>query len=195
MRPDPAAHSPCLARPERRIQHPELAGSGQAAGTRMLLRTGAKIGDWIYVTGKLGGSIAGHHFNFEPRLAEGSWLAARAETRAMIDLSDGLAKDLPALTPENAEPAITANDVPLSRDAIRLAKKSGRTSLAHALSDGEDYELLFVVGKNSDRTAFERAWRRRFKTSLTCLGRFVRQGERPTGTIDLGDYHGYEHLR
>jgi len=167
---------------------------GEAAGPRMLLRTGAKIGDWIYVTGKLGGSIAGHHFDFEPRLAEGAWLTAQAETRAMIDLSDGVAKDLPALTPATAEPSITASDVPISRDAVRLAKKSGRTPLSHALSDGEDYELLFVVGKNADRAAFETAWHRRFKIPLTCLGRFVRRGERPTGTIDLGDYHGYEHL-
>jgi len=168
---------------------------GQAAGERMLLRTGAKIGDWIYVTGKLGGSIAGHHFKFEPRLAAGAWLASRPEVRAMIDLSDGMAKDLPAITPENAEPSINPNDVPVSRDALRLAKKSSRTALSHALSDGEDYELLFAVGKATDRTAFERAWPRRFKTSLTCLGRFVKKGERPTGTIDLSDYHGYEHLR
>jgi thiamine-monophosphate kinase len=168
---------------------------GQAAGERMLLRTGAKIGDWIYVTGKLGGSIAGHHFKFEPRLAAGAWLAGRSEVRAMIDLSDGLAKDLPAITPDNAEPSISPNDVPVSRDAFRLAKKSSRTALSHALSDGEDYELLFAVGKATDRAAFESAWPRRFKTSLTCLGRFVRTGERPTGTIDLSDYHGYEHLR
>jgi thiamine-monophosphate kinase len=168
---------------------------GQAAGARLLLRTGAKIGDWIYVTGKLGGSIAGHHYSFEPRLAEGAWLGTRAETRALIDLSDSLAKDLPALTPANAEPSITATTVPISRDAIRLAKKSGRTPLAHALSDGEDYELLFVVNKNTDCDAFERAWNRRFKTQLTCLGRFVRRGQRPAGTIDLSAYHGYEHLR
>ena len=168
---------------------------GQATGPRLLLRTGGKIGDWIYTTGKLGGSLTSHHFEFAPRLAEGSWLAARAETRAMIDLSDGLAKDLPTLTPANAEPFITASDVPISRDATRLAKKSGRTPLAHALSDGEDYELLFVVAKNADRSALELAWRRRFKTPLFCLGRFVRRGERPAGSVDLADYHGYEHLR
>jgi thiamine-monophosphate kinase len=168
---------------------------GQATGPHMLLRTGAKVGDWIYVTGKLGGSIAGHHFSFKPRLNEGAWLAARAETRAMIDLSDGLAKDLRALTPVKTEPSITANTVPVSRAAIGLSKKSGRNPLTHALSDGEDYELLFVVGKNADRPAFERAWRRRFKTLLTCLGRFVRLGQRPTNTIDLSQFHGYEHLR
>ena len=168
---------------------------GQAAGPRLLLRTGGKIGDWIYTTGKLGGSLVSHHFEFAPRLAEGAWLAARAETRAMIDLSDGLAKDLPALTPANAEPSITASDIPINRDVARLARISGRTPLAHALGDGEDYELLFLVAKNADRAAFELAWRRRFRTPLFCLGRFVRRGERPTGTIDLADYHGYEHLR
>lgn len=168
---------------------------GQATGPRMLLRTGAKAGDWIYVTGKLGGSIAGHHFSFKPRLAEGAWLAARAETRAMIDLSDGLAKDLHPLTPTKAEPAITPKAIPISRDALLLAKSSGRTPLAHALSDGEDYELLFVVGKNADRPAFERAWRQRFRTRLTCLGRFVPRGLRPPEAINLGQFHGYEHLR
>ncbi len=168
---------------------------GQATGPRLLLRTGAKPGDWIYVTGKLGGSIASHHFRFQPRLAEGSWLAARKETRAMIDLSDGLAKDLRALTPAKTEPALFANAVPISRDALRLARTSGRTPLAHALSDGEDYELLFIVAKNADRVAFEHDWKRRFKTPLSCLGHFVRTGQRPADTIDLSQFHGYEHLR
>ena len=168
---------------------------GQAAGPRLLLRTGAKIGDWIYVTGSLGGSITGHHFSFHPRLAEGAWLAARAEPRAMMDLSDGLAKDLHALTPENAEPAITPASIPVSRAANRLAKETHRTPLNHALSDGEDYELLFIVGQHIERTAFERAWHRRFTIPLTCLGRFVRHGQRPIGTIDWRTYHGYEHLR
>lgn len=168
---------------------------GQATGPRMLLRTGAEIGDWIYVTGKLGGSIAGHHFSFKPRLAEGAWLAARAETRAMIDLSDGLAKDLRALTPQKAEPSIIAKFVPISQDAVRLAGKSRRTPLAHALSDGEDYELLFVVSQNANHCAFERAWHKRFKTPLTCLGHFVKLGQRTADTIELGKFHGYEHLR
>jgi len=168
---------------------------GHSAGTRLLLRTGAKIGDWIYVTGPLGGSISGHHYTFQPRLKEGAWLAARDETRAMLDVSDGLAKDLRALTPAQTEPSLTAEAVPVSRAALRLAKKSGRTPLAHAFSDGEDYELLFAVAKNADRSAFERAWLRRFRTPLACLGRFVQLGHRATGTIDLSDFHGYEHLR
>ena len=51
------------------------------------------------------------------------------------------------------------------------------------------------MGKATDRAAFESAWPRRFKTPLTCLGRFVKKGVRPTGTIDLCDFNGYEHLR
>jgi len=168
---------------------------GEAVGSRMLFRKGARIGDWIYVTGQLGGSLAGHHFKFKPRLAEGAWLAALKETRSLIDVSDGPAKDLRALTPDGAEPALYPAALPISRDAHRLAKKSGRTPLDHALSDGEDYELLFTVAKSADLAAFERAWRQRFKTPLACLGRFVRLGQRPTATIDLSQYHGYEHLR
>lgn len=168
---------------------------GQATGSRLLLRKGARIGDWIYVTGTLGGSLAGHHFKFTPRLAEGAWLAARAETRSLIDVSDGVAKDLRALTPEGAEPALDPPALPVSPAARALAKTTGRTPLAHALSDGEDYELLFTVARNADRAAFEHAWRRRFKTPLSCIGRFVRLGRRETDTIDLSQFHGYEHLR
>ena len=76
-----------------------LALTGEARG-RVLTRTGSRPGDWIYVTGSLGNSLAsGHHFQFQPRLAEGAWLARRKEVRAMIDVSDGLAKDVRALTP------------------------------------------------------------------------------------------------
>ncbi|MFT3869684.1 MAG: thiamine-phosphate kinase [Nibricoccus sp.] len=168
---------------------------GEAVGSRMLFRKGARIGDWIYVTGLLGGSLAGHHFKFKPRLAEGAWLAARRETRSLIDVSDGPAKDLRALTPEKAEAALDPASLPISREAHLLAKNSGRTPLDHALSDGEDYELLFAVAKNTNRPAFERAWRQRFKTPLSCLGRFVPLGHRRAETIDLSQYHGYEHLR
>ena len=64
-------------------------------------------GDWIYVTGSLGRSLAtGHNHGFKPRLAEGAWLARRGEVRAMMDVSDGLAKDLWAMTPRGAAPAL-----------------------------------------------------------------------------------------
>lgn len=169
---------------------------GEATAPRVVLRTGARTGDWIYVTGTLGGSLLGHHWRFSPRLAEGEWLARRGEVRAMMDLSDGLAKDLPALTPPDAEPAIDGNMVPVSAAAGALARRTARTPLFHALCDGEDYELVFAVAGRADRDAFERAWRRKFfPTRLTCIGRFVPAGQRPVGATDLAAYHGYEHLR
>src|SRR2546430_3954555 len=79
---------------------------GEAVGKRVVTRTGGRKGDWIYVTGRLGGSRLGWHYRFSPRLAEGAWLAAQNEVRAMMDLSDGLAKDLYALTPRGAQPGL-----------------------------------------------------------------------------------------
>ncbi|HUR58562.1 MAG TPA: thiamine-phosphate kinase, partial [Opitutaceae bacterium] len=161
---------------------------GEATGPRILTRTGARGGDWIYVTGALGGSLrTGHHFRFVPRLAEGAWLARRAEVRAMMDVSDGLAKDLHALTPRGALPALDGARVPCR----------GRADLRAALTDGEDYELVFAVrAGESGREAFERAWRRAFpRTRLSAIGRFVRTAKMPRDAVRLADYHGYEHLR
>lgn len=170
---------------------------GEAVAPRPLTRSGGRIGDWIYVTGALGGSILGYHWKFRPRLAEAGWLAHRPEVRALMDVSDGLAKDLAALTPRGARPAIETSAVPISRSARLLARQTDRAPLEHALSDGEDYELLFVVNGQTDRAEFEAAWRRRFRLKLTCLGRFERRHDRPAppGRLRLEDYHGYEHLR
>ncbi|HVY71435.1 MAG TPA: thiamine-phosphate kinase, partial [Verrucomicrobiae bacterium] len=67
---------------------------GWAPRGRAVLRSGARAGDAIFVTGELGGSLAGRHLDFEPRLAEGRWLADHFEPRSMMDVSDGLAGDL-----------------------------------------------------------------------------------------------------
>ncbi|MSU22905.1 MAG: thiamine-monophosphate kinase [Opitutus sp.] len=160
---------------------------GEAMGPRIVTRTGARVGDWIYVTGLVGGSRgSGHHFKFSPRLAEGAWLARQRTVRAMMDVSDGLAKDLHALTPPDAVPALTA---------ARLPRRSG-ASVRAALTDGEDYELVFAVAAQTDRDNFARAWRKKFlRTRLSCIGRFVRASAVPAGAINLADYRGYEHLR
>lgn len=160
---------------------------GETAGPRVLTRSGARAGDWIFVTGELGGSRAsGHHFRFDPRLAEGAWLARRAEVRAMMDVSDGLAKDLLALTPHGTTAVLDAPALPCRRNVDARA----------ALTDGEDYELLFAVAGRDDGSALRRAWRRRFPTlRLTCIGRFLpsRQSARPGLALD--EYRGYEHFR
>jgi thiamine-monophosphate kinase len=160
---------------------------GEATGPRVVTRTGAQVGDWIFVTGVLGGSLpSGHHWKFTPRLAEGAWLARRREVRAMMDVSDGLAKDLHALTPRRAVPALEAAALPCRTGADVRA----------ALTDGEDYELVFAVAARADRAALARDWRKNFpRTRLTCLGRFVPAGARPAGALNLDDYRGFEHLR
>ncbi len=160
---------------------------GTSTGPRILTRNGARAGDWIYVTGRLGHSRpSGHHYNFTPRLAEGAWLARRAAVRAMMDVSDGVAKDLHALTPPGTIPALEAAAIP---------RRAGATIRA-ALTDGEDYELLFVLAATANRPALHRSWRIQFpRIKLTCIGRFrPRRGKTPAG-LTLGDYHGYEHFR
>ena len=166
------------------------------ADRRIVSRAGARPGDRIYVTGSLGGSLLGHHYRFTPRLAEGAWLARRPEVRAMMDVSDGLAKDLGALTSAGLVPALCPTAIPVSPAAKHQARLTKKSALAHALGDGEDYELLIVVRGKADRRRFERDWKRRFTgVKLSHLGTFVAEGRLPAGALRLADYHGYEHLR
>jgi len=174
-----------LARlPGRFVATLTLVGDAPA---RILTRKGARPGDRIYVTGELGRSLStGHHLRFRPRLAEGAWLSRRREVRAMMDVSDGLAKDLRALAPEGSEPLV---------DARALPRRRGATA-REALCDGEDYELVFAVGGRTPTGVLEGAWRRAFpRTRLTCIGRFGRAGDSAPDLLRLGKLRGYEHLR
>jgi thiamine-monophosphate kinase len=160
---------------------------GEATGKRVLTRSGARLGDYIYVTGNLGGSLRNkHHFQFSPRLAEGAWLARQPAVRSMMDVSDGLAKDLHALTPAGASAALFASSIPIRRGA----------DLRAALTDGEDYELVFTLAKSAVQPAFEQSWRRAFpRTRLSLVGYFSRAGKLPVDALHLDAYRGYEHLR
>lgn len=166
---------------------------GESTGRRVVTRTGAKLNDAIFVTGRLGGSIRGHHYRFTPRLAEGKWLAAQSGVRAMMDVSDGIAKDIRSLTPGNLVAAIESKNIPISAAAKIAAKKSGRTAWMHALTDGEDYELLFVLNAKSDPAEFVKRWRQHFRTPLTCLGHFTRS--LTPAHVCWDQLNGYEHLR
>jgi len=154
------------------------APAGMFAGTlalqgfahRVLTRRTASVGDALFVTGQLGGSLYGHHLDFTPRLAEGEWLCGQGEVTACTDLSDGLAKDLPGLLGPKLDARVDLTSLPLSNAAQALAKADGKPAHEHALTDGEDYELLFTVA--TDRADFlERAFRQAFPhTPLTRLG-------------------------
>ncbi len=117
---------------------------GNSGGTKPLTRGGAKAGDAIYVTGPLGGSILGRHMTFEPRMAQGRQLAASGRVNSMIDLSDGLSRDLGHICKTSGVGALLfADAIPVHEDAVRLSL-DGRSPLEHAMNDGEDFELLFT---------------------------------------------------
>jgi thiamine-monophosphate kinase len=117
---------------------------GEPTGRGPVRRNGAMAGDWLFVTGPLGGSIRGKHLTFTPRVPEAQILHQRVQLHAMIDLSDGLAADLHHLCTESGVGAVLRADaIPIS-DAARLMN-DGTPPLDHALADGEDFELLFAV--------------------------------------------------
>ncbi len=113
-----------------------IAATGSVLREHVVLRSTARPGDTLLVTGKLGGSLHGKHLDFTPRIAEANWLVSNYKPTAMMDLSDGLAKDLPRL-------AIASGcGFVLNHSAIPLTP--GRTP-AQALSDGEDFEILLAI--------------------------------------------------
>ena len=119
---------------------------GEATARGPVRRSGAKPGDWLFVTGPLGGSISGHHLDFTPRVREALLLHEAVELRAMLDISDGLAADLNHICEESACGAVLwAEAIPISDAARELSRTSGKTPLQHALGDGEDFELVFAV--------------------------------------------------
>ncbi|MGF1452657.1 MAG: thiamine-monophosphate kinase [Opitutales bacterium] len=140
------------------------------APERPLTRLGSRPGDAIYVTGALGGSILGWHLAFEARLAAGAWLAARRDVHAAIDVTDGLGKDLPALLHPGQTARLERDAVPIAEAARTLAARSGRSPFSHALTDGEDYELLFTLDGQSDAATFEADFRAQFELPLSRLG-------------------------
>lgn len=168
---------------------------------RAVLRGGARPGDALFVTGELGGSLAGKHLDFQPRLEEARWLARHFEIHSMIDLSDGLAGDLRhILKASHAGADLLASAIPLSR-AARLAsraKSSAKPALLAALTDGEDFELLFTLPGRLAVQLLD-AWKKEFPNlRLSCIGKITvdagvrirdKQGVRPL-TV-----HGYSHFK
>ena len=119
---------------------------GEASTCGPVLRSGAKPGDWVMVTGPLGGSILGRHLTFPPRVREALRLHECADLHAMIDVSDGLAADLNHILEESRCGAVlVAEAIPVAPAAVELARTSGKSPLQHALGDGEDFELVFTV--------------------------------------------------
>jgi thiamine-monophosphate kinase len=170
---------------------------GQVPRGTALLRSGARQEDVIFVTGRLGGSLAGHHLTFEPRLREAKWLRQGAWAGALIDVSDGIASDLPHILEESGVGAeLDLAALPIA-EAARTAR-DGRSPREHALYDGEDFELLFTVDP-ARAEDFLAAWTGTFSLPCTAIGRVTnetgvlrgREGDGPARP--LGG-RGFEHF-
>ncbi len=169
-----------LARLAGKGEAASLTILGEVAAKEMVCRSGACPGDLVYVTGAIGNSfLSEHHLDFEPRLAEGRFLAANGFATAMLDVSDGLLLD--------AERLAAASGADITIDAAAVPLRAG-AALPGALGDGEDYELLFTVrGEEAER--LEREWPKEL-APIRRIG-FVAAGE---GRL-RGEYgrKGYEH--
>lgn len=135
-------------------------------------RSGAVPGDWIFVTGRLGGSLAGHHLTFDPRISEARLLHESCELHAMLDVSDGLVADLYHILEESRVGAIlNAADIPISQTAAE--SDDHLSPLQHALGDGEDFELLFAVSPEDGERLLNDS---PLDIELTRIGTITREG-------------------
>ena len=155
--------------------------TGHVEKTACARRSTGRPGDSLYVTGQLGGSLGGRHLTFRPRLAEARWLATNFKLRAMIDLSDGLARDLPRLAKSSA--------AGYQIDPEKLPRHRG-CGVEQAAGDGEDYELLFAIGPRDSRR-LAATWPKKFpKLALTKIGHLTK-----TGTATGLDPRGWDHFK
>ena len=133
---------------------------GEAVGGKVILRNGARKGDLIFVTGRLGGSHKGWHLNFTPRIKEARFLAVKYPLHAMIDITDGLISDLGHIMQMSKKGAVIWQEcIPVSPEA---------QTLEDAYYRGEDFELLFTIGK-SYANDLKKRWPFK-KVKLTCIG-------------------------
>jgi len=162
--------------------------TGYVEKDRWISRSGGKKGDDLFVTGRLGGSLRGKHLRFVPRITESRWLTKNFRVHAMMDLSDGLGADLPRLA------KASKLGFEIDREKLPLARGA---KIDNAISDGEDYELLFAISRR-DRERLERAWRKKFpKLLLTRIGRLSQLSirARPARTNSQLLPGGYVHFK
>lgn len=128
-------------------------------GINPVTRAGARPGDRIFVTGPLGGSILGKHLEFTPRIHESRRLAEQLgeSLHAMMDLSDGLSLDLWRICQASGVGAKLRQgwlEEIISDDARVLAGRDHSSPMQHAISDGEDYELLLCASDITNNLDF-----------------------------------------
>lgn len=160
-------------------------------------RRDGRVGDSIYVSGPLGGSLTGKHLTFTPRLELASRLVLDPELHAMMDLSDGLSMDLHRMCAASrcdAELSTEALQEMISPAARAISQEDGISAIEHALNDGEDFELLVAGGEGLQAQ----------ELGLTRIGQLTpsSQGDQPTiclcdrqGRFSYVEPRGYEHFR
>jgi thiamine-monophosphate kinase len=186
-----------------------------------LLRSGARPGDVVAVTGALGRSAAGlsvlelpevprdlpapsvtdvtgAHLRPRPRVAEGRWLAAAGGVTAMMDLSDGLATDIAHIAEEShAGARIELSRLPVAESARRVGQALGRDVTPWAAGGGEDYELLMTC-RPGDFTRLRQGLSEATGTSLTAIGAVVTEAAGVTFVDEAGRgvsiTPGFEHF-
>ncbi|HVJ46428.1 MAG TPA: thiamine-phosphate kinase [Luteolibacter sp.] len=154
--------------PENAPAFISIAATGRVERGHLVLRSTAKPGHDLLVTGKLGGSLSGKHLDFTPRIAEAAWLVRHFKPSAMMDLSDGLGKDLPRLaSASGCGFVIDETALPLSENA----------TARQAIGDGEDFELLFSLPPDQTTGLLE-TWPEIFPDlPLTVIGKTTPPGE------------------
>jgi thiamine-monophosphate kinase len=188
---------------------------GEVDQGQVLYRSGAGVGDLIWVSGPLGQAAAGlelcrrggfpaaidpdllaAHLDPGPRVRLGQLLAGSGLVTAMMDLSDGIATDLAHLCAESGVGAELVGDaLPLSAAVRKAAARLDHSALDWALQGGEDYQLLFTAPPAS-REALEELATMDGSGEIFCVGRIVAgQGvilRTADGVREIG-YHGFEH--
>ncbi|MBA4018252.1 MAG: thiamine-monophosphate kinase [Pirellula sp.] len=178
-----------------------ITALGRTTSRGPLLRSGAKAGDAVVVTGELGGSILGKHFDFTPRVREAIALASRYEIHAAMDISDGLLLDLSRLCAESgcgAELELSA--IPIAAAAYQLAELQADScsALDHAVADGEDFELLLALAANDAANAErDQPLLAEHGVRLTPIGRFISEAGiwsvDAAGVREKLEPRGYQH--
>lgn len=166
---------------------------GTVSADRLCLRSLAEEGDLLYCTGELGNSFrSGHHLNFTPRLREASVLAGRF-THAMMDISDGLLKDAARMA--------AASGLSLVFDGASALPLRAGADVRSALSEGEDYELIFAVAPASAGELEEVCNAEYIKISRIGVFRKGRQGDvsfadggAELDLLDFSDKEGFDHF-
>jgi thiamine-monophosphate kinase len=154
--------------------------AGFVEKNRWVSRRGGKVGDDLFVTGRLGGAVKQKHLRFIPRIAESRWLTKNFSIHAMMDLSDGLGIDLPRLARASKVAfKIEMENLPIAHGAI----------FEDAISEGEDYELLFAIAPR-ERDHLLRSWRKKFpKVPLTRIGQLHQTSHITHHTLPRGYVH------